>query len=45
MKQAIKNFDVIEKFGMQIGNGGVICMAKELFPIDRNNNLIPIELL
>lgn len=44
-KQAIKNFDVIEKFGMQIGNGGVICMAKELFPIDRNNNLIPIELL
>ena len=44
-KQAIKNFNVIEKFGMQIGNGGVICMAKELFPIDRNNNLIPIELL
>lgn len=44
-KQAIKNFDVIEKFGMQIGNGGVICMAKELFPLDRNNNLIPIELL
>lgn len=44
-KQAIKNFDVVEKFGMQIGNGGVICMVKELFPLDRNNNLIPIELL
>ena len=44
-KQAIKNFDVVEKFGMNIGNGGVICMAKDLFPIDRNNNLIPIELL
>ena len=23
----------------------IICMAKELFPLDRNNNLIPIELL
>ena len=44
-KQAIKNFDVVEKFGVNIGNGGVICMAKELFPLDRNNNLIPIELL
>lgn len=44
-KQAIKNFDIIEKFGVQIGDGGVICMAKELFPIDKNNNLIPIELL
>lgn len=44
-KQALKNFDIVEKFGMNIGNGGVICMAKELFPLDKNNNLIPIELL
>lgn len=44
-KQAIKNFDVVEKFGMKIGNGGVICLAKEIFPLDKNNNLIPIELL
>lgn len=44
-KEAIKNFDIVEKFGTQIGNGGVICMAKELFPLDKINNLIPIELL
>ena len=44
-KQAIKNFNIVEKFGMNVGNGGVICLAKDLFPIDRNNNLIPIELL
>lgn len=44
-KQAIKNFDVTEKFGMKIGNGGVICLTKEIFPLDKNNNLIPIELL
>ncbi len=44
-KQAIKNFEVTEKFGMEIGKGGVICLTKEIFPLDKNNNLIPIELL
>lgn len=42
-KEAIKNFDVVNKFSMQVGNGGVICMKEELFPIDKNNNYIPIE--
>lgn len=42
---AIKNFNVVEKFGMNIGNGGVICLSKELFPIDKTNYLIPIELI
>jgi predicted AAA+ superfamily ATPase len=44
-KEAIKNFGVVEKFGMEIGNGGVICMKDKLFPIDRDNNYIPIELV
>lgn len=44
-KQAIKNFEVVDKFTMEVGNGGVICLAKEIFPLDKNNNLIPIELL
>lgn len=44
-KEAIKNFKIVEKFGMQVGNGGVICMKEELFPIDANNNYIPIELI
>lgn len=42
---AIKNFNVVEKFGMNIGNGGIICLSKELFAIDRNNYLIPVELI
>ena len=42
---SIKNFGVVEKFGMEVGNGGVICMANSLFPIDKNNNYIPIELI
>ena len=44
-KQAVKNFDVTKKFGMEVENGGVICLTKDIFPIDKNNNLIPIELL
>lgn len=44
-KQAIKNFDVVEKLGMEVEDGGVICLAKDIFPLDKNNNLIPIELL
>lgn len=43
--EAIKNFNIIDKFGMQVGNGGIICMKEELLPIDRNNNYIPIELI
>lgn len=43
--EAIKNFSVISKFGLDIGDGGVICMKSELFPIDKNNNYIPIELV
>ena len=43
--EAIKNFNIVNKFGMQIGNGGVICMKEELFPIDEKNNYIPLELI
>lgn len=43
--EAIKNFAVVNKFGLEVGNGGVICMKSELFPIDKNNNYIPIELI
>lgn len=44
-KESIKNFKVTEKFNMQIGTGGVICMKSNLFPIDVNNYFIPIELI
>lgn len=44
-KEAIRNFNVVERFGLTIGNGGVICMKSELFPIDKNNNYIPLELI
>ncbi len=40
---AIKNFDVLEKFGMDIGNGIVLCMKKDIVAIDENNYIVPIE--
>ena len=45
-KSNIKSYiDIVKKFGMQVGNGGVICMKDKLFPIDEENNYIPIELI
>lgn len=33
----------VKRFGMKVGNGGVICLIQEIFPIDKENYLIPIE--
>lgn len=44
-KESIKNFNVTEKFNIKAGTGGVICMKSNLFPIDKNNYFIPIELI
>ena len=42
-KMAIKNFDVAEKFGTEIGNGIVLCMIENIMAIDDNNYFVPIE--
>lgn len=42
-QSSVKNFSIVEKFGMEVGNGSVLCLARELFPIDRKNYLVPIE--
>ena len=44
-KFRLDSYEKFEKLGMQVGNGGVICMKENLFPIDKKNNYIPIELL
>lgn len=43
--KAIKNFSVVDKFGMNVGSGGVICMKEDLLPINSLHNFIPIELI
>lgn len=42
-KDMIKNFSVLEKGNIKIGDGGIICMVDKILPIDKNNNAIPIQ--
>jgi len=39
----IKAFPVLESLKKPIGEGAVICLYKDLFPLNRNVNLIPIN--
>ena len=43
--KAIRAFSLLAKSGKEIGPGGIICMAAKPFPINANNNLIPVNLL
>ena len=44
--EIIKNFSVLsplEKAGLTIGEGGIICMMDKVIPINDKNNFIPIQ--
>ncbi len=43
--KVIRAFSLLAKSGKEIGPGGIICMAAKPFPINANNNLIPVNLL
>lgn len=43
--EAIKNFNVVKNFELEIGTGVVICLCKEIIAIDENNYYLPIEYL
>lgn len=40
-----KNFSVLNKFGLEVKRGLVICMSEEIKPINRNCYLIPVSLI
>lgn len=42
-KSALKNFDVVKKFGVNVGNGTVLCMMENIMAIDEENYYVPIE--
>lgn len=42
-KTALKNFEVVNKFGVEVGNGIVLCMMENIMPIDEKNYYVPIE--
>lgn len=44
-RKTIRAFSLLEKSGRDIGAGGIICMAAKPFPIDRENSLVPVNLL
>ena len=41
-KKDIKNFDVLKKAGLQVGEGAVICLAKTYLPLTESVNIIPV---
>lgn len=44
-KNAARHFPVLEKTGLTLGQGNVICLCRELIPIDRKNHLVPVGLI
>ena len=42
-KDSIKNFDIVKKFEMNSPNGVILCLAKDMHVIDKDNYIIPIE--
>jgi len=44
-KKEIRKFNVIDKTSLIHGEGGIVCMYPEPFPINENNHLIPGNLI
>ena len=44
-KSLVQNFSVLNNSLKPVGNGGIICMTDEPFPIDDNNNFIPSNII
>ncbi len=42
---SIKNFDIVKNFGVEVGNGTVLCLIKNITAIDSDNYFVPIEYL
>ena len=42
-KEAVKNFNIVDKLEMKSPNGVVLCLSKEIHLIDDKNYIIPIE--
>ena len=38
-----KNFEVLDSLNNEKGEGIVLCMSDEIFPIDRNNYYVPVS--
>jgi predicted AAA+ superfamily ATPase len=44
-RREVKKFVVVEKAGLELGHGGIICMCEEVIPIDEKNSFVPCNLI
>ncbi len=44
-KNAVKHFDVLEKTGLEIGEGSLVCLSADFLPIDKQNWYVPAWLI
>lgn len=44
-RSAIQHFSILEKTGLKVGTGCVICLVDDLMPIDKNNWIVPVGLV
>jgi predicted AAA+ superfamily ATPase len=44
-QKATNNFSVLEKTGLKIGTGNVICLVNDIIPADRKNFYVPVSLI
>ena len=44
-RDAVRQFRALAADGMQVGTGGVLCLCREMIPIDAKNWLVPVGLL
>jgi predicted AAA+ superfamily ATPase len=44
-KRIVDGFQVLKKFNLSMGSGGVICLVSSLLPITNNTNAIPVGFL
>lgn len=41
-KNALKNFSVLEALPNEVGEGAVVCLSAETYPLDKKNKVVPI---
>lgn len=44
-KGALKKFSILSKLRYEVGKGAVICMSLMLMPWDKDNYLVPIDMI
>jgi len=44
-QREVKKYEVLDKAQLNRGNGGIVCMCEEPYPIDKDNCLIPSNLI